>query len=223
MAEPVDRAELDHLVVAATSLAGGRAWSNDVLGVEPTTGGSHDGLGTHNLLVPLGGRRYLEVIAVDPDAPAPRWPRWFGLDTDAVHERIAAGPVLLAWVARCSGSDDAIERLSKVPGYGAAVVRAASRGSLRWRFAFTPDGTLRGGGVVPHLIQWDSEVHPTDRLPAAGLALRRLDLAVPDPAGLEALLAAVGLDGTDLGVVAGPAPKLVATLIATGGESVVLD
>src|SRR4051812_41644302 len=94
------RAELDHLVVAAASLDEGREWCRSVLGAEATTGGSHDGLGTHNVLVSLGSRRYLEVIAVDPVAPSPSRPRWFGLDTDEVRGRLGTGPALVTWVAR---------------------------------------------------------------------------------------------------------------------------
>ena len=37
-------------------------------------------MGTHNRLASLGPTEFLEVIAVDPDAPLPERPRWFGLD-----------------------------------------------------------------------------------------------------------------------------------------------
>ena len=157
--------ELDHIVIAARTLDEGRAWARETLGVEPVGGGKHDGLATHNTLMKLDGKRYLEIIAIDPDAhPAtPNFPRWFGLDTAELSERIAHGPRLVAWVARCTGAPDAIEQLTKTPHYSANAVRAASRADFRWRFAFTPDGARIAGGTLPHLIQWDCVAHPCDR------------------------------------------------------------
>ena len=83
---------LDHLVVAANNLDEGRAWARETLGVEAVGGGKHDGLATHNTLVKLDGKRYLEIIAIDPDAGAANFSRWFGLDTDEVHAHIRHGP-----------------------------------------------------------------------------------------------------------------------------------
>src|SRR5687767_5483712 len=87
---------LDHLVVAAPTLDRGAAWVEARLGVGCRPGGAHAKMGTHNLLLRLGPAAYLEVIAVDPAAPPPGRPRWFGLDALAPD----AGPRLAAWVAR---------------------------------------------------------------------------------------------------------------------------
>ena len=62
---------LDHLAVAAESLGVGRAVVEDQLGLRLQDGGRHAHFGTHNLLLGLEDGLYLEVIAVDPDAPAP--------------------------------------------------------------------------------------------------------------------------------------------------------
>lgn len=214
--------ELDHIVVAARSLGEGRAWAHDVLGVEPVGGGKHDGLATHNTLLKLDHNRYLEIIAIDPDAGGPDFPRWFGLDTAEVREHIAQGPRIVAWVARCLGAADAIEQLSSTPGYGANIVRLASRGDLRWRFAFTPDGTRIAAGTLPHLIQWDSPVHPCERLPDCGLSLTSLVLGAPQPEAISAMLDA--LKFVDDGVHAGQSasPQLIATLRSSRGV-IVLD
>ncbi len=45
------------------------------LGIAPGPGGVHPFMGTHNRLLRLGPRLYLELIAIDPDAPAPAQPR----------------------------------------------------------------------------------------------------------------------------------------------------
>ena len=83
--------ELDHIAVIAPSLAAGIAYVHDVLGVEPPKGGAHPQMGTHNHLLRLGEDVFLEVIAVDPDAPQPAHRRWFGLDDQAAARAALAG------------------------------------------------------------------------------------------------------------------------------------
>ncbi len=214
--------ELDHIVVAAKTLDEGRAWATETLGVDPVGGGKHDGLATHNTLLKLDGNRYLEIIAIDPDAGAPNFPRWFGLDTDEVRSHIAHGPRLVAWVARASGADDAIEQLAALPDYSAKIVRPATRADFRWRFAFTPDGARIGGGVLPHLIQWDSPVHPCERLPDSGLALTSLMLGAPELERLTGTLEALRFADPHVQIGQSTATHLVAMLRTPFG-SVVLD
>jgi hypothetical protein len=64
---------LDHLVVAARTLDEGAAWCADTLGVAPEAGGRHALMGTHNRVLSIAGpgwpRGYLEIIAIDPEAP----------------------------------------------------------------------------------------------------------------------------------------------------------
>ncbi len=216
---------LDHIVVAARSLDEGRAWCRETLGVEASGGGKHDGLATHNTLLRLGApdeRRYLEIIAIDADAGAPRFPRWFGLDSAAVQREIAHGPRLVAWVARCAGAPDAIERFAATPGYAANVVRPASRGDFRWRFAFTPDGERIAGGVLPHLIQWDVAAHPAERLPDSGVRLSSLLLGAPDADAARDMLGLLALDDGFVHVGQSATPHLVATLTTPNGI-VILD
>ncbi|MEH6774342.1 MAG: VOC family protein, partial [Cereibacter changlensis] len=89
---------LDHLAVAAETLDEGVAAVEAALGVTLAGGGQHGHMGTHNRLLGLGDL-YLEVIAVEPAAPAPAWPRWFDLD------HFPGPPRLANWVARCDDLD----------------------------------------------------------------------------------------------------------------------
>ncbi len=214
--------ELDHIVVAVRTLDEGRAWARETLGVAPVGGGKHDGLATHNTLLKLDGKRYLEIIAIDPDAAPPNFPRWFGLDTVEVREHIAHGPRLVAWVARCTGAPDAIEQLAQTQDYSANVVRPASRGDFRWRFAFTHDAARIAGGTLPHLIQWDCAEHPCDRLPESGVSLTALMLGAPEPERLAGMLEALRLADARVQVGQSTAANLVAMLQTRLG-SVVLD
>ena len=216
------RTELDHIVVAAKTLDVGRTWARDVLGVDPVGGGKHDGLATHNALVKFNGNRYLEIIAIDPDGGAPNFPRWFGLDTAELQDHIVHGPRLVAWVARATGADDAIEQLAASPEYSAKMVRPATRADFRWRFAFTPDGERINGGVLPHLIQWDSPMHPCARLPESGVSLIALALGAPEPEATTVLLESLAFSDELIQVAQSVSPQLVAMLNTPLGR-VVLD
>ncbi len=216
------KTELDHIVIAAKTLDEGRAWARDVLGVEPTGGGKHAGLATHNTLIGLNAQHYLEIIAIDPDGGAPDFPRWFGLDTEEVQSMIAHGPRLVAWVARASGADNAIEMLAALPGNPASIVRPAQRGDFRWRFAFTPNGARPRGGVLPHLIQWDVAIHPCDQLPDVGLSLSSLLVADPVHERVSATLDALSFTDPKVQIGQSSGAQIVATLQTLRG-AVVLE
>ena len=124
------RLAIDHLAVAAETLAEGRAMVEAALGVRLEEGGRHPHFGTHNLLLGLGEGLYLEVIAVDPAAPAPQRSRWFGLD------RFAGRPRPVAWICR---TDDFDAALAGFPEAGEPM--ALSRGDLRWRMAVPGSGS----------------------------------------------------------------------------------
>ncbi|MFY7866595.1 VOC family protein [Roseateles sp.] len=191
---------IDHLVVGATSLAEGEAWCEAVLGVTPVGGGKHGLMSTHNRLLNLSGpgfpRCYLEIIAIDPDAPPPGRKRWFDLDDAAVQERLRLqGPGLIHWVARVDGDLD--EQLSewRQRGIDAGEALAASRmtptGELRWRIALRADGRRLAQGAVPLLIEW-GEVHPADALPPSGVTLQQFSLRMPQPGLLSEFAAEPG-------------------------------
>ena len=56
--------ELDHIVIAAATLDEGTQFTEDLLGVLLASGGQHHFMGTHNRLLSLGPKTYLEVIEV---------------------------------------------------------------------------------------------------------------------------------------------------------------
>jgi len=179
---------IDHLVLACADLAQGAAQVRARLGVEVQPGGRHLLMGTHNALLKLGPRTYLELIAIDPGGSAQR-PRWFGLDTAAVRSRIADGPFLLTWVAACSDIDAAA---ALDPGFGEVI--AASRGAFSWRITVPADGRLNFDGVLPTLIQWNGDAHPGDGLAESGCSLQALELRHPEAARIEALFDRLQLD-----------------------------
>ena len=180
---------IDHLVLACADLAQGAAHVRARLGVEVQPGGRHPLMGTHNALLKLGPRTYLELIAVDPEGTAQR-PRWFGLDTPAVRARTARGPFLLTWVAACG---DVAAGAALDAGFGEVI--AASRGAFSWRITVPADGGLNRDGVVPALIQWNGDAHPCDGLEDSGCVLRRLELRHPQAPRIERLFPGLQLQG----------------------------
>jgi catechol 2,3-dioxygenase-like lactoylglutathione lyase family enzyme len=194
---------LDHLVVAAPSLAQGVAWCETVLGITPGPGGQHPLMGTHNRLFAIGSESFplafFEIIAIDPAAAAPGRARWFGLD--AID--LGAGPRLLHWAARCDAIDARCATLAAA-GFDAGRAIVASRdtpqGRLEWRLSVRDDGALLAGGALPTLIDWGATPPPGASMPASGVTLRGLTLR-----GLPAAAApALELQGVALAADAGP-------------------
>ncbi|MEP7182206.1 MAG: VOC family protein [Betaproteobacteria bacterium] len=182
-------ATLDHLVVAASTLADGIDFIGHVTGVTPVPGGRHVAMGTHNALLRLGDRVYLEIIAIDPDGAKPARPRWFGLDRVALQSDLTERPRLVHWVAR---TDD-IDAAAAACGIALGPVQAMARGDYRWRITIPDDGALPGNGVLPTLIQWDVAQHPAEGLPRSPVTLAQLAATHPDAATVRATLAALGL------------------------------
>jgi hypothetical protein len=174
----------DHVIVAARALEEGVDWAERRLGVALGAGGRHDAMGTHNRLLSLGPGRFLEVIAIDPEAQAPARPRWFALDTPAMRSRLAHGPALIHWAARTDDIEGAVEATA---GETRPGILALSRGAFRWKIAVPADGSLPGNGIAPTLLQWSSR-HPAELLADAGCRLEALVLRGPNaPAVLQAL------------------------------------
>jgi hypothetical protein len=214
------RAALDHIVVAADTLDRGTAYIADMLGVEPAGGGRHEGVGTHNRLLKVARGSYLEVIAIDRDAPKPDFPRWFDLDNPAFQARLKIKPRLAAWVVRC----DAIDLLAADLFGPRARVQSMQRGALTWRFAGPDDGSLPRGGLIPHLIQWDVPDPPAAMMPASGCHLTGLEGIHADPASVQAVISRLGLEDTiAIHAVSTGLPEGLRARIETPGGIMVLD
>ena len=181
---------LDHLVVTAPNLKAGVQWVRDALGTTAQLGGKHPRMGTHNCLLRLGERTYLEVIAPDPNAPDPGRPRWFGLDR---MDRDAS-PRLAAWVARTADIRESASASTESLG----AIEPMSRGELNWLITVTEDGALPLDGIAPILIQWQVATHPAVAMRDSGCRLVRLELHCPDAERGRALLRSIGYAGDDV-------------------------
>jgi hypothetical protein len=200
---------IDHLIYAAPDLTAATADVEDRYGVRAQAGGKHLGHGTHNALLALGPRTYLEIIAPDPGQPQPCMPPPLGVDW------VTSGR-LVGWALACDDIDRAVAE-ARSHGYDPGEVsdgeRVGPTGTvLRWRASFD----ALADGLVPFLICWGDTEHPARSAPQ-GLILNSLQIEHPDPSFLAPLLIALG---ADVEVKLATAPALVAHLSGPSGSKI---
>src|SRR5689334_19254967 len=64
---------LDHVILGVNDLARGIEFVESRTGVRAVFGGMHPGRGTHNALLSLAHRCYLEILAPDPQQAKVTW------------------------------------------------------------------------------------------------------------------------------------------------------
>ncbi len=149
--------KIDHIVWACPDLRSGIEELQAMTGVRAQAGGRHPDLGTHNALMHLGNRCYLEIVAPDPDLDGGPWSRSL---------MKIAEPGLLHWVIARSDLMDYSNGLSGLIG-GDNEVRSISRqhpklGLLNWEILMLPKHEF--GCLIPFLIDWGESTHPTELL-----------------------------------------------------------
>ena len=216
--------DVDHLVIAASTLQDGLAWCESTLGITPGPGGEHPLMGTHNRLFSIATAQYptayLEIIAIHSGAACSRLQcekRWFDLDNENVQLSLKqSGPQLIHFVASTPHAKPAIDALAR-QGIDRGELIAASRmtanGLLSWQITVRADGQRLMNGTLPTLIQW-GDVHPTQHMAASGVTLQSLTATQPDTDQLHAAYAAINLQGVS--ILQGKA-NLTATLLTPRG------
>ena len=221
--------QIDHLVIAASTLEQGVAWCEENFGITPGLGGEHALFGTHNRLfkiaTPQFPMAYFEIIAIDPDAVRPKktltlYPhRWFDLDEPELQNEIAKEPRLIHFVA--STTDIKAARMAlRMQGIdrGPAIhaERQTNKGVLHWQISVRADGQRLFDGALPTLIQWGKpeavdplRLHPRNTLPRSGVSLQSIAITHPSAEKLQAAYASIGLTG--ISISEGPA-NIKATL-----------
>jgi hypothetical protein len=181
-------ADLDHVLLGINSLDLGISWLEERSGVRAVFGGVHPGRGTRNALLSLGPRRYLEIIAPDPQQSSA---------SNELVDRLRAiqEPRLVGWAAH---TNDLAALAQRAAAAGIAIEgprdgsRARPDGKvLHWR-SFSLKEDLNG--MLPFFIEWSANsVHPSQDAPSG---CKLLHFVVESPAVKDArsVAAKLGLD-----------------------------
>ncbi len=183
--------KLDHIVIAADSLEQGIEYIRQQLGVDIPKGGFHATMGTHNHLMQLGNHAYLELIAINPEGEEPSHPRWFGLDDALMRESLRQQPRLITWVMNTTD----LANVKAFAELDIGIPTALTRNNLSWEIALTGDGRLIGNGLLPYVIQWHSEPHPSNGMADLDCQLVSLELHHNRAGWLYDKLKSIGADG----------------------------
>lgn len=182
-------------------------------------------MGTHNRLLRIADdafpRAYLEILAIDPDAPRIQRRRWFDFDDAALQHAVRETPRLAHFVASVEDIARATKALAALGidrGPTLDAQRETPSGMLRWRISMRDDGQRLMYGALPTLIEWDG-VHPADSMPPSGVELSALAVSHPRPQVLAAAYGAIGLSQ----VSAAAGPPSVAAMLRTPKGPVRLD
>ena len=155
---------LDHIILGCKDLDAGIAFMLKRSGYQAAPGGSHPGRGTRNAILALGNRRYLEILAPDPEQPRLLF-----------HPEIAEldEPMLVGWAVR---HKDLASYASNLRARGFECIgpidgsRTRPDGQVfRWKTLSYADDKA---GNRPFYIEWDEHTpHPSAEAPGGCLLL----------------------------------------------------
>jgi len=152
------RVSLDHVLVAVPDLAEGQRRFATEYGLRALEGGRHPGVGTANMIIPLGSE-YLELIAVVDAGEAGR-----ATTGRLVSGAISAGRTFATWAVR---TDDLEGLRAHLHDMGVALTAPAAGSRerpdgvvLRWRTQLLEPPP--GSGGLPFVIEWSvpAGMHP---------------------------------------------------------------
>jgi len=182
--------KIDHFAIGCSSLEAGVTALKKSLGVEVPPGSKHDLMSTHNCVMQSGNESFLELIAIDPDAPDPGRTRWFSLDDPNTTARLAERPRALCWVV----STDNLDEIVKSSPVDLGEIVTFVRGERSWRLTVPTDGHLPENALLPAFIEWSPGPHPSTAQQDLGIALNKVVLTHPNPDSISELLVKLKAD-----------------------------
>ena len=166
----------DHFLWGCSNLKEGIELLKKMTGVEAVIGGKHPDIGTHNALISLGNKVYLEIIAPDPEANS--------LSDEYIFLKDFKAPKLFYWAAHTEDIEGLLKRISALKLTNSGI-NAGSRKK--------PDGTvlewkslsIESENFLPFFIQWGKQSrHPSLEAPK-GCTIESYWLESPTPNELK--------------------------------------
>jgi Glyoxalase-like domain len=198
---------LDHILLGCNDLDRGIAFVEQRTGVRAAFGGVHPGRGTRNALLSLGERRYLEIIAPDPQQTSV---------TQHSEIKEMVEPALIGWAVHPTAIDTVAHHLRDA----SMAFTGPTNGSrqrpdgklLRWRSVDLDDPRQ---GILPFFIEWSPDsVHPSVDAPQ-GCQLVSFMVLSPHPDEIAKTFQALGIAVT---VTRHSKPRLRARIAAPKGQ-----
>jgi len=194
---------IDHIVYAVSDLETGISEIENLLGVRAAIGGRHPDFGTHNALLSLGPRTYLEIISPDPDLAVPDRGFLFGIKENQ-------DPHIATWALQTDSinerADAAIAADVQLGAIESGSRQATDGTVLTWQL--TDPYAMLLDGAVPFLISWGDTSHPAGAAPHAG---ELIDFRIEHP-DAESVRRAISVLRVDMDVQQSGARRLVARI-----------
>ena len=146
--------KLDHIVFGAFTLEEGTKFVENILQAKLSDIGYHKDMGTHNRVIRISERIYLEVIAIDPKISNLNNRKWFNLDDSSLQSKLKKSPQIIGYVIE--NTDISINKY-----YDPFFL--ASRDNYKWQFAMPTfknnilESKIIEAGIIPSLISWKSK------------------------------------------------------------------
>ena len=118
--------KLDHIVLGAVTLEEGTEYVERILQAKLSNVGYHKNMGTHNRVIRISDKVYLEVVAIDPEIKNIKNKKWFNLDNLNLQSKLKKSPQIIGYVIE--NKDISISKYYD-PFF------EASRANFRWQFA----------------------------------------------------------------------------------------
>ena len=145
---------LDHIVFGSFTLEEGTKFVENILQAKLSDIGYHKDMGTHNRVIRISERVYLEVIAIDPKSSNLSNKKWFNLDNLKLQSKLKQSPQIIGYVIE--NNDMNISKYYD-PFF------ESSRDIYEWQFAMPTfnnnilDREIIEAGMIPSLISWKSD------------------------------------------------------------------
>ena len=145
---------LDHIVFGSFTLDEGTKFVENILQAKLSEIGYHKDIGTHNRVIRISEKVYLEVIAIDPKTSNLNNRKWFNLDNSKLQSKLKKSPQVIGYVIE---NDDMNITKYYDPFFD------SSRDIYKWQFAMPTfnknilDSEIIEEGMIPSLISWKSD------------------------------------------------------------------
>ena len=146
--------KLDHIVFGSFTLDEGTEFVENILKAKLSDIGYHKDMGTHNRVIRISERVYLEVIAIDPKARNLNNRKWFNLDNSKLQSKLKKSPQIIGYVIENNDINitKCYDRFFE-----------SSRDIYKWQFAMPTfnknilNSEIVEAGMIPSLISWKSD------------------------------------------------------------------